>query len=257
MKIETSNEIINGKPFDIFLKDIFNKHGIDYKNKHENVVITWGWHKGYYYRLLGYEVLVFECGYVGNRTNNWFSIGWNNLNNRADFKLPKDFVSTGRFNNFFHLKDWKNGGDKIIIAGQFIEDMSVQGLNLSPFYEKLYTLLSKKYNLPVYFKQKPLKKSVRTNFTHNIPIFQGDMKKALEEAAFIVTFNSNSAVDAVINGVPAITFDKGSMAWDVTSHDISEIIKPDRSLWAEKLAHCQWSIEEIENGDWLERLCLN
>jgi hypothetical protein len=45
--------------------------------------------------------------------------------------------------------------------------------------------------------------------------------------------------------------DPGSMAWDVTEHDLSRIefpIKPDRDQWAANLAYTQWTMDEMARG---------
>jgi hypothetical protein len=77
----------------------------------------------------------------------------------------------------------------------------------------------------------------------------GTLAEALDGAAFAVTCNSNSAVDAVLAGVPTVTLDYGAMAWDVTSHDLDQpIVTPDRDAWAAWLAGVQWSHDEIRSG---------
>jgi len=47
------------------------------------------------------------------------------------------------------------------------------------------------------------------------------------------------------------------MAWDVCSHDLSQIVNPlipDRETWLDRLAYCQWTPEEIESGETWEHL---
>ena len=72
----------------------------------------------------------------------------------------------------------------------------------------------------------------------------------------VMCYNSNSSVDAVINGVPCITFDEGSMAYEVTGHKVCDRIKPDREEWLKALSNTQWTPDEIKNGDYVERLLL-
>jgi hypothetical protein len=69
-----------------------------------------------------------------------------------------------------------------------------------------------------------------------------------------VTFNSNSAVDAVLAGVPAYVEDEGGMAFDVASHTVGEIHRPDRAQWAHDLAYCQWTVDEMASGATWEHL---
>jgi hypothetical protein len=215
-------------------------------------VICWGWRKGEELRRKGHEVLVFERGYLGDRFK-WTSIGWNGLNNRADFKLP-DKVTGERFKKNFEMKPWQPDGDLIIIMGQIMGDMSLQGKNLTGFYNELGKSLKKKHGKQVVFRPHPHAKAGRGNFKPDLPVFDGNLEDALKRAYLVVTYNSNSAVDAVINGIPALSFDIGSMAYDVTGHSASERIKPERQWWADILAHCQWTPEEIANGDYWGRM---
>jgi hypothetical protein len=81
-----------------------------------------------------------------------------------------------------------------------------------------------------------------------------DLLKAMDAAHVVITYNSNSAVDAVIAGVPAITMDLGAMSYPVTGHSIDQRIMPDREEWAAKLAWKQWREEEISSGYALKTL---
>jgi hypothetical protein len=67
-------------------------------------------------------------------------------------------------------------------------------------------------------------------------------------AGLVVTFNSNTGVDAALFGRPVIAMDEGSMAWPVAGHQVTEIVMPDRSAWAARLAWCQWTMDEMRSG---------
>ena len=83
----------------------------------------------------------------------------------------------------------------------------------------------------------------------NAPVIGGTLTEAIGNAAWVVTYNSNSAVDAVLAGVPSVSCDVGSMAWDVTGHDVAvKPPSPDRKEWAAKMAWAQWTDDEIESG---------
>jgi hypothetical protein len=72
---------------------------------------------------------------------------------------------------------------------------------------------------------------------------------ALDRARSVVTFNSNTGVDAVLYGVPTVAMDEGAMAWDVTGRDPCDIVRPDRTAWAHALAWMQWTPEELKSGE--------
>lgn len=235
------------------------KHGVKAHIQPSNsyagtkAVACWGWRKGQELRRSGHEVLVFERAYLGDRFK-WISLAWNGLNGYGDFCLPPE-VTTKRFeDNFEPLAPWKNGGDYILLAGQIIGDMSLQGKDLTKFYEEAADKLGKIHRLPVFFRPHPHVKGARRNFEPRLNALGGTLEEAIDNAALVVTWNSNTGVDAVTRGVPAMSFDKGSMAYGVTSHDFSDSIKkPDRTAWAARLAHCQFTPDEIDEGEWWER----
>lgn len=75
-----------------------------------------------------------------------------------------------------------------------------------------------------------------------------------DDVATAITLNSSVGVDAVLNGIPTVTMDAGAMAWDVTSHDPSESITPNRTDWLAWLSWTQWSHDEIEAGEPIRHL---
>jgi len=66
----------------------------------------------------------------------------------------------------------------------------------------------------------------------------GPLAKALAGAAVVITWNSNTAVDAILAGKNTTAADKGSMAWEVS----------DREAWAHALAWRQFSQDELTSG---------
>jgi hypothetical protein len=81
------------------------------------------------------------------------------------------------------------------------------------------------------------------------------LREALFGAKVVVTFNSNSGVDAALYGRPVIAMDIGAMAWDVAGHKLTEIVTPNRAAWAHALAWKQWTRDELANGDCWEYVC--
>lgn len=221
-------------------------------NPETQAVACWGWRKGEMLRAKGHDVLVFERAYLGDRFS-WTSIGWNGLNGRADFCLPKKLDPSRFSDNFAPLAPWREDGEYILIMGQVPGDMSLAGRDLTSFYEDAADKLSKKYGKPAFFRPHP--HGSGRNFRPKIEALSGELEAALEKAFLVVTYNSNSAVDAVIRGIPAFSADRGSMAWAVTSHNFDDkLARPDRTEWAIRLAHCQWTPEEIARGDYWGRM---
>lgn len=188
----------------------------------------------------GGDIVILERGYVGDRFA-WTSVSFGGrLNGRAEFRGP--FSDGTRWERHFaHLmQPWqkRETGD-VLIMGQVDGDMSLSGANIQVFYATAAQAFTEA-GYPVRRRSHPLAKHGSI-----IPPLAADL--ALARA--VVTFNSNSAVDAVLAGIPTIAVDRGSMAWDVTGHDLGVLPPtPDRTAWAHALAWKQWTKDEMASG---------
>lgn len=205
----------------------------------------WGWRHGKSIRESGAEVLVMERGYLGDRFR-WTSLGWNGLNGNADF-CNKDcdddrWIKHWRGN----LRDWNERGDYALVIGQVPGDAALNGMD--PYYWAQQRVIEagKKYGR-VLFRPHPLAK--RKQKLVGAETTERTLQEDLNGASVVITFNSNTAVDAVMMGKPAIAYDKGSMAYAVASHSIAEpLYMGDREDWGRKIAYAQWLPDEIESG---------
>lgn len=78
-----------------------------------------------------------------------------------------------------------------------------------------------------------------------------DLSTVLKDAWCLVAYNSNAAVEAVIQGVPVIVLGP-SAAEPVARHrlcDVERPIYPDREPWLHALAYQQWQLTEIRRGE--------
>jgi len=104
------------------------------------------------------------------------------------------------------------------------------------------------FGLPVKFRPHPLAR--QTVKGQNLDVIGGTLMDAFKNAHCAITWNSNSAVEAAINGLPVFVFDEGSMAWAVAGHQLRlDLFRPERDVWLRHLAYCQWTVEELENGE--------
>src|SRR3990167_9325100 len=77
----------------------------------------------------------------------------------------------------------------------------------------------------------------------------GAIEEALKDTWCVVTHSSNTAVDALVNGVPVITL--GESACELMSWDFGDIECPhwpERELWLQALAYHQFTLTEMRNG---------
>lgn len=214
-----------------------------------DLMVTWGVRNvGAIRRQLeaGGEVCVIERGYIGDRMK-WTSVSFGGgLNGRGLFRGP--LHDPERWNTLWSdlLQGWRMKGGYALILGQVPTDSSISGKGVPLWYAKITKGLKKK-GIEPRFRPHPLARNV---FIAGARVLGGgSLSQALEGCSFAITFNSNSALDAVIAGVPTITADPGAMAWDVTSHSIDDpLITPDRTDWCSKIAWCQYNEDEMRSG---------
>lgn len=222
-----------------------DRHGVPYTIKpvgekvETETVVCWGWRIGAPLRNKGRNVLVAERGYLGDRFA-WTSLGWNGLNRRADFraynKPPQRFAEN--FGSM--LKPWSYRAGPIVFMGQVPGDSALFGLD--------YVAWAKDFakSLPPgsLWRPHPSAPSIGVG----LPIAKGSLGDVLAYASGVVAYNSNSTLDAVLAGVPAVTIDEGAMAWEMTSRSITRFERPDRIEHLSRIAWCQWSEAELEDG---------
>lgn len=210
----------------------------------EPVVACWGWRIGKPLLAAGKRVLVMERGFIDRL--HWTSLGWDGLNGyaaRAWSALPhRGTTFLGR------MQRWAPGGSYVLIIGQVSGDAAVGHVSLPLWYAEAVRECAK-FGLPIKFRPHP----VALEFGEKDPVagaesIYGSLSTALAGAAVVVTFNSNTGVDALMAGKPTICRDRGSMAWPIASHDWEIQTAPDRVGWLESLASAQFSLEEIRSG---------
>jgi hypothetical protein len=80
-----------------------------------------------------------------------------------------------------------------------------------------------------------------------------DLYADLEKAYCVITFNSNSAVESLCEGIPIFALDAGSAAYDVAHHNLSQIenlnYNIDITNWCNKISYTVWSTEEVARGE--------
>lgn len=206
-------------------------------------------------RGAGRDYLVLEHGYIGDRLHQWSSAGFNGLNGRATF--PPAYDGGVRWRKYFDgaLKPWKEGGDYVLLIGQVPGDASIAHVNIDAWYDEVIATLHAA-GKRVVFRPHPV--AVRMG-CKTVPvgaeIDRRPLAESLAGAEYVVTFSSNTGVDALLSGVPVVACDKGSMVWK-TAGDAVDVFPgyPDRKYWAHEMAHKQWTEEEFSSGAAWEHL---
>jgi hypothetical protein len=238
------------------LKTSLINNGLEHANSQNcDFYVTWAfktnqsgtrWH---IMKKTGKPILVMERGYIGDRMNEWTSIGWDGLNGRADF-CNKEISDYTRFKDNFekYMKPWKKYDKSlpVLLVGQCYHDASVSHVNIHDFYD--YTISKLHQNgHTVIFRPHPLN---REPYRHSI--MEDNNKNVLDtfkNIKSVVTFSSNTGVLSCLEGIPTYSKDIGSMVYDVSTHDLNNLeYMPDRTDWASKIAYTQWNNTEIESG---------
>ena len=238
----------------------FKTHGIHYQTRKPlepgqlatacDLAVIWGHGKRHQVlidqmRARSKPYLVIEMAYVGNRTS-MYSLGFNGLNGRAVFPTIND--NGRRWNTLFpnYLKPWQvKLGSYGLIMGQCRGDAAIKHVDFQHWLYQRAAEIIKAGFLPRY---RPHPKAPNT-WNDPAPRIYGTLHGALEVASIVVTYNSNSAVDALLMGVPTVAMDQGSMAWSIADKKVSaKPNQPSREAWAHQLAWCQWLPSELENG---------
>lgn len=193
------------------------------------------------------DFLVLENGYIGNR-NNWVSCGFNGLNGHADFVT--DNVGNDRLSliSNFVLPLREGVGKYVLIMGQVPSDASVRHIGFNKWLDGICNKLKGKCD--IVYRPHPL--NTNAYIPDGVKKAKGGLLCNINDASCVVTLNSNSGVDTVLAGVPCVAMDKGSMAWEVTGHNIEDILEPnyyERTQWLNKMSYAQWSIREMQAGD--------
>jgi hypothetical protein len=154
------------------------------------------------------------------------------------------------------MKPWRekpHAGEYVLLMGQVPGDMSLRGLNMNRWLSQMVHMLERAGHR---VKFRPHPKTAKVHFTsirvdmqHINRMTPLPLGVAVHAAKWVVTYTSNSGVDAVMEGIPTVTCEEGAMAWDITGHNPCQPPPtPDRSEWCRRMGYTQWSPEEIKSG---------
>lgn len=238
------------------------KHGdmdiqwVSYKDMDPcDIAVTWG-HRNKkmmdMQREAGADYLILERGYIGDRFKHT-SLGFNGLNGEAEFPHVKGDMPAQRFAQFKNLLTMPiaNPEGHILLLGQVRGDAShADKVDITNWYYDMTAKIRRIHpGKQIVYRPHPLetRDMVIENTTRSPNLSLID---DLNQACMAVTFNSNSAVESVLAGVPVYVEDKGSMAYNVALHSL-ENGRPrskDRLQWAINLSWCQWTQQEMQSG---------
>ena len=204
------------------------------------------------------KLLIIEVG--GLVRNQSWRIGIGGINAEANF--ANDNVDDARIKKFnLYPKPWR-GGDHIIICTQNINSAAWHGGNMIEWVDKQLQWIRSQSNRKVFIRIHPRHKINAQPLTKKYKdvhistpkptgnVDEVDFKKLLQDAHAVVNYNSNPAIESVLEGVPVFV-DNSSLCRSVGNTiggDIENPVTPDRTEWCKRISYCEWFVDEIEQG---------
>lgn len=200
-------------------------------------------------KAAGKDCIVIDAGYV--KRDKYYMVGLNGINGRAYFNAVK--CPLDRWEQLgVPLKPWReNDPNKcVLLCGQVPWDAACQHVDHYRWLQETLREIRQRTDRTILFSRHP-KGPPKLHMPGVQNVNTPNLKFWIEAAHCTVSFNSNSGVESVIEGVPTFAFDLGSMAIPVANRSLDKIEhpdKPDREQWAYNLAYCQWNVEEMREG---------
>lgn len=205
----------------------------------------------------GTRYIVVDSGYLGDRRI-YRSASWDGLKGRGNHcsdDAPKDRLKRLGV----RIRPWRDAAlpGYALICYQLPRDAAVRGFDVVTWVRDAVTV-ARGYGFDVVVRPHPKAKPGENPPVPGADHSDRSLEEDLDSAAVCVTLNSNTAVTAVLDGVPSIAVDRGSMAWGVAGRSLSDLRNPPRpdgrSQWAAELAYSQWTHDEMAEGLTWERL---
>ena len=208
-------------------------------------------------------------------TNNqiYYRLGWHHYLRSGNFNnknSPGDRWEKIQQNQHIEIKSWKHNKDGyILLCLQKPLDSSLNRLYqqyskyehwVADAIENIRSYTDRHIVIRMHKKRKGLDLSFVKNYKNvsiskNNPekIYEGgnSLQKDFEDAAVVVSYNSNVLIESVCEGIPSIALDPNSQAWPVCNL-LSNIESPNlcinRTQWLYNLSYTTWLKEEILDG---------
>jgi hypothetical protein len=127
-----------------------------------------------------------------------------------------------------HLEEWKEGEESALFL-----------LDYGPYPREYYTAAKKIY---------------KTDLRPHPSTGKGlpPLKDHLSNFDIAIGFRTSALFTAVTEGVPVVSLDSTSSVYNVSSHSIGKVVRPDRGQWLNDMSYAQWSGLEIQSGEALK-----
>lgn len=189
-----------------------------------------------------------DSGYFGNTANPRNPYGWklwhrivpNNLQHNTIMPVLDD-----RWQQHHISLEPRRSGTKILLAVPDEKPCVFYGIDLETWINHTVSTIKQHTDRPIEIRRRdPLRQN---RLKHSLA-------EALQDAHALVTFNSNAATEAIMQGVPSFVLAPCHAARPVSNTDLVHIDQPwwpdhdQRRAWAASLAYGQFHVREMQDG---------
>lgn len=215
-----------------------------------------------HYRNQNKPVICIEVGALYRGTT--WKIALNNITANG-FYRHQDLLDTDRPRKLgISLAHSINTKPYILIAAQHSKSLQLEGVDQENWISSQIKQLQHYTDRPIHVRPHPrcrldttrLPATVKFEIPHKVANTYDSFDMHFDCHA-VVNYNSGPGIQAAISGVRPVV-DASSLASKV-SVDIASIEQPytvDREQWLIELCHTEYTLDEIERGQWVERLML-
>lgn len=239
-----------------------------------DILIVWNRHCGQDELALKFEnrgarVLSIENPYIKVEGEKYISVGYGHHNNMMF--APKCLDNGERFKSFNkEIKPWKTDGENILITTQ-AKKFDNHGLGINHIRQpalwdsEIIESLKRKTTKHIVFRQHPNGKKFKDvpdkRLFSGITLSSPNIKNIpllddLKDAHGLVTWNSNSATEALLEGVPVFycaSYIFSAECCNQGIHHINNPKKPDnRNTMFNRMAWAQYTLPEVASGYFFE-----
>jgi len=196
----------------------------------------------------GQDYLYLDNGYFGR--GEYYRVTLNSLQHDGTGNAKPD-----RFHKFgIPILPWRKTGDKIILTAQSELWYSLL------FHEERHKWIYSTQELIRVWSHREIVLRMKPDPIPNHWVEEGFLT-ALQGQWAVVTHSSNTAVEAILQGIPGFVTHPEAAPKTLGFHNLDNIENPPypegREQWAWNLAANQWTVEEMRNGTCWKGLCKN
>lgn len=245
-------------------KQGMKKHGVIARDGHHDtfagaeVSVIWSWKQPKLIEAAqqaGKHILVMERGFLPNRMD-WCSLSIDGMNGLG---TAPSAPSSDRWDKHFShlLKPWKEGNtpNDALIIGQVPGDPTLYGTDMFQWVDEMIAELAAHGYGSIFrchpYVQNKINRGELPAWNPKPPVLYSTatLEEDFARTSLVVTFSSNTGVEAILNGIPTMALHPGSMVYNLSSQDFTNPqTRPDRASWCNDMGYRQWTMDELSNG---------